>query len=216
MPFSNQEYLYSHLPSRYRREDKELFLKRFLQFFGNTLGEWDDKFDAFFQNINPDTASADWVSFWLEALFGWSWFPRWFTITEKRRLYGNFAQHLARRGTRRGIELWLLDFGIVAKVHTRTLPYGEFVWGESSFAITDPLRLVIEILFLSSSAQDIHAIGEGAWGEAYYTEVGVPLTDREIIDLIRYVQPQAQEITVTWRFPQAGHSNVIYWEQIQW
>lgn len=216
MSFSNRDYLYSHLPARYRREDKDLFLKRYLQFFGDTLDEWDGKFEAFFENINPETASTEWIVFWLEVLFGWSWFPWWFTITEKRRLYGNFAQHLARRGTRRGIELWLLDFGIIAKVHTRTAPYGEFVWGESSFAITSPLRLIVEILFLQSNTQDVHAIGEGAWGEAYYAEPRAILTEREIIDLIRYVQPQAQEIIVTWRFPRPGQPSVIYWEQIEW
>lgn len=215
MSFSNLEYLYQNLPARYRREDNDLFLKRFLQFFGDTLDGWDDKYGTFFENINPDTAPADWIEFWLEALFGWSWFPWWFTITEKRRLYGNFAQHLARRGTRRGIELWLLDFGIVAKVHTRALPYGEFVWGESSFVITQPLRLVIEVLFLQSSSQDLHAIGEGAWGEAYYVEPKPLLTEREILDLIRFAQPHAQEIVVTYRVTPLEQSSTIYWEQIQ-
>ncbi len=34
MSFSNTNYLYTHLPARFRREDKDLFLKRYLQWFG--------------------------------------------------------------------------------------------------------------------------------------------------------------------------------------
>jgi phage tail-like protein len=199
MSFSNQQYVYDHLPARYRQADKDLFLKRFLQMFGETLDEWDGKFDAFFENIDSDTADGEWISFWLEALFGWSWFPGWFTLANKRTLYSHFAQHLARRGTRRGIELWLLDFGIVARVHTRTPPWGEFVWGETAFAIAEPLHLIIEILFLQSPAADMCFFGEGAWGESYYVEPAAMFTDKEILDLVRYVQPHAQEITIVWR-----------------
>lgn len=193
MSFSNQEYLYNHLPSRFRREDKDLFLKRYLEFGGETLDEFDAKFDAFFENIDPATAEENWIEFWLKNLFGWSWFPEWFTVIEKRRLYGNFAKHLARRGTRRGIELWLLDFGIVARVHTRALPWGEFVWGENHFSITEPLYIIVEVLFLQSPRRDLHVWSEGAWGEFYYTEPKPLFAVKEIIDLLRYVQPHAQE-----------------------
>lgn len=198
MSFSNLEYLYSNLPSRFRREDKDLFLKRFLQTFGETLDDYDEAFDSFFGSIDPDTADARWIEFWLENLFGWRWFPKWFTVGEKRRLYANFGRHLARRGTRRGIELWLLDFGIVARVHTRTLSWGEFVWGESHFAVAEPLHLIVEILFLQSPPSDLHVWGEGAWGEFYYSEPKPLFTDKEILDLLRYVQPHAQEFTVLW------------------
>lgn len=199
MPLNNLEYLYNHLPARFRREDKELFLKRFLQVFGTTLDDWDTAFDAFFEQINSETADEKWIEFWLRELFGWSWFPHWFTVAEKRRLYGNFARHLARRGTARGIELWLLDFGIVAKVHTRSSPWGEFVWGETHFAIAEPLSLIVEILFVQSAQQDLHVWGEGAFGEFFYTEPKPLFTEKEILDLLRYVQPHAQEIIVVWR-----------------
>lgn len=198
MSFSNQEYLYEHLPERYRSADADLFLKRYLQFTGETLDEWDGKFDAFFESIDSTTADATWIGFWLDILFGWSWFPWWFTLASKRTLYGHFGRHLGRRGTRRGIELWLADFGIIARVHTRTAPWGEFVWGETSFAIADPLHLIVEILFLQSPAMDQCYYGEGAWGEGYYTDPRPLLTEREIIDLIRYVQPHSQEIIVLW------------------
>lgn len=216
MPFSNLEYLYENLPSRYRREDKDLFLKRFLQFFGETLDSMDEKFDEFFESIKPATATDEWIRFWLQNLFGWSWFPHWFTLTNKRNLYANFARHLARRGTRRGIELWLADFGIIARVHTRNAPWGEFIWGESAFAIAEPLHIVIEILHLQSAENDLHVWGEGAWGEFYYTNPKPLFTQKEIIDLIRYVQPHAQEITLVWRVGSDSESDEIYWSQIQW
>jgi phage tail-like protein len=216
MSFSNLEYIYAHLPARFRSADQDLLLKRFLQFFGTTLDEWDGKFDSFFENIDPETVDGDWVSYWLDALFGWSWFPRWFTLADKRQLYGNFARHLARRGTRRGIELWLADFGIIARVHTRTPPYGEFVWGETTFAIPEPLELIVEILFLKQSSADICFTGEAVWGESFYVEPAVMFTTREITDLIRYVQPHSQSITVVWRTSEQLPATGTYWEQISW
>ncbi len=220
MAFKNTDYLYDHLPSRYRRDDEGLFLKRFLEFFGATLDDWDAIYAAFWQNIEPTTAPLVWIEFWLLQLFGWSWFPWWFTITEKRRLYGHFAGHLARRGTARGIERWLLDFGIVARVHTRPKPWGEFVWGETHYAITEPLHIVIEILFLKGTAADMCFWGEGSapYGEMFYTTPRPLFSDKEIIDLIRYVQPHAQVIHVYWSngIPSVWWPDGIYWEAIQW
>ena len=225
MPFSNQEYLYNNLPSRFRRDDEELFLKRFLQFFGTTLDEWDAEFDLFFKNILPDTAEVEWIELWLNILFGWSWFPWWFWVSDKRELYRNFARHLGRRGTRRGIELWLLDFGIIARVHTRTIPWGEFVWGDTNFISVDPLYVMVEILGLTPRPVDLHVWGEGAYGESYYTEPRPRFTVREIADLVRYMQPHAQEIFVTWRSPAKRDATPVYywenidfyfWENIEW
>lgn len=216
MSFSNTQYVYDHLPARYRNADGDLLLKRFLSFFGGTLDEWDEAYDSFFESIQASTADAAWVKFWLLVLFGWSWFPWWFTLVELRTLYGNFARHLARRGTRRGIELWLSDFGIIARVHTRMPPWGEFVWGETQFAIREPLHLIVEILFLKSARMDLHAWGEGAYGEAYYTRPRPLFTTKEILDLIRYVQPVSQEVTVIWgRFEQRPSSDPV-WQQISW
>ena len=199
MSFSNLDYLYEHLPSRFRREDKELFLKRYLQMFGETLDDWDAAFDSFFENIDSETADEKWIEFWLKELFGWSWFPKWFTVVEKRRLYRNFARHLARRGTRRGIELWLADFGIIARVHTRMPAWGEFVWGETTFAVAEPLHILIEILFLQSAQVDLHVWGEGAWCEFYYVKPSPLFTKKEIIDLLKFVQPHSQEMIVVWK-----------------
>lgn len=195
MSFSNHEYLYQHLPSRFRREDKDLFLKRYLQFFGETLDDYDAKFDHFFESIDPTTASEEFVEFWLDNLFGWSWFPVWFTLADKRRLYANFGQHLARRGTRRGIELWLADFHIKARAVTRPVFTGEWAWGETDFFVADPLLILIKILYAEmQSLTEMASVGEAAWGESFYVDVEPLFTADEIADLLGYVQPHAQEI----------------------
>lgn len=199
MPFSNLDYLYQNLPARFRREDRDAFLKRYLQFFGESLDDYDAAYDSFFASIDSATANEEWIEFWLENLFGWSWFPVWFTVAEKRRLYSNFGRHLARRGTRRGIELFLLDFGIVARVHTRTQPYGEFVWGETHFAVTEPLNIIVEILFIKSTNADLSVWGEGAFGDFHYADPKPLYTEKEITKLLRFVQPHAQEIIILWR-----------------
>lgn len=198
MSFSNQQFIYDHLPERFRRNDRDELLKRFLTPVGETMDGWDETFDSFFESIGSTTASSEWVRFWLLVLFGWAWFPWWFSLIDLRRLYGNFGRHLGRRGTRRGIELWLSDFGIIARVHARTRPWSEFVWGETTFAITEPLHLIVEILFMRSPAFDQCYQAEGAWGEGYYVEPRELMSDREIIDLIKYVQPHSQEITIVW------------------
>src|SRR5215471_3199668 len=97
--FSNGDYLYAHLPARVRRDDPNLFVKRFSQFFGTTMDGWDAIVDNFYQSIDPSTASEEFINWWLWALFGWSWYPSWFTLARKRALYAAFATHLAKRGT---------------------------------------------------------------------------------------------------------------------
>lgn len=217
MSFNNTSYLYNHLPSRFRREDKDLLLKRYLQIFGDRLDAWDGKFDSFYASIAPATATAEWIGFWLNVLFGWSWFPAWFRLADKRRVYGNFARHLARRGTRRGIELFLKDFGIIARVHTRPVVWNEFVWGETSFSISQPLHIIVEILHVTTPATDASYHGEGVWGEGFYTVLVKPVTEQDIVNLVRYQQPHAQVINIYWRL--GGYEPVNYdavWEQISW
>lgn len=200
--FSNLDYLYDHLPARYRREDKTLFLKRFLQFFGGTLDEWDEKFEQFFNSINPETATEEFIDFWLASLFGWSWFPKNFTLQQKRTLYANFASHLARRGTARGIELWLKDFGANAIVGMREGFWDDEFYGEpAAWTVDQPLALVVEIISLKDwESRDLGTMDEDFWDDACYWGDGEPrLTDREIEILLKFVQPAAQEIKVTWR-----------------
>jgi phage tail-like protein len=216
MPFDNTSYIYDHLPSRYRREDRDLFLRRFLSFVGITMDEWDGKFDAFWSSIDAETAPANWMEFWLDVLFGWTWFPRWFRTADKRRLYRNFAKHLARRGTRRGIELFLADFGITARVHTRTQPWGEFVWGDRQFDPHGPLKLIVEIMSIRQPLSDQTFWGEMVYGEGHYSAVTAPITEREIVELIRYQQPHSQSISIVWLTPQHRPTLEPYWYQIAW
>lgn len=190
--------IYYRLPARFRRDDGDGFLRRFLQFSENTLDTWDATIDGFAANIAPATASADWIEFWLASLFGWTWFPSWFGLAEKRRLYGNFARHLARRGTPRGIEGWLADFGIIARVHTRPATWSEFVWGESDFAVDCPLHFIIEILYFNAPQTDAAYWRDGVWEEFFYSE-SVPLySDREVADLLNFVLPLSQSVAVCW------------------
>lgn len=192
---NNLDYLYDHLPSRFRRDDEDLFLKRFLQFFGETLDDYDDLFDTFFENIKPETASEIWMDFWLGTLFGWSWFPAWFTLSDKRELYANFARHLARRGTSRGIEEFLSDFHITARVYTRPAFYGEMVWGEPVISVSEPLIIPIEILSAEPPLPiEMCAVGDGCYGEQFCADYQPLFTQKELNDLLFYQQPNAQEI----------------------
>lgn len=198
MSFSNLDYLYASLPARYRREDKDLFLKRFLQFFGTTLDDWDAQFEAFHANVNPETAPENFLDFWLDRLFGWSWFPAHFTLRQKRALYANFAGHLARRGTRRGIELWLRDFGAIAAIWLREDFLGETYLGEGGYTVSQPLLVVVEIIaLLDWNSQDQGTLDDCFLGESSF--VGEPparLNDLEIERLLRFSQPIGQAIVV--------------------
>jgi phage tail-like protein len=199
MSFSNLDYLYQHLPARVRRDDADLFLKRFLRFFGETLDSWDLLFEFFFQQINPETASEPFINFWLWALFGWSWFPKWFTLARKRQLYADFAQHLARRGTNLGIEGFLKAFSIFSRVYNRPQYWGDFVWGEGDYTITDALGIAVQVSHLADEVnKDVqgNAWGEFAWGEGYFRDTEATLTRKEIEDLLRFEWPNGQRMMV--------------------
>jgi phage tail-like protein len=206
MSFSNLSYLYHHLPSRIRRDDADLFLKRFSQFFGETLDGWDEIYETFYQKINPQTAPEEFVDFFLWALFGWSWVPGWFTLARKRQLYADFATHLARRGTPRGIVEFLRAFSIYARVYNRPQYWGEFVWGEDAWTITDALGVVVQISHLADEVNpDLHdntqssGWGEFVWGESYVAETRATLTAREIEDLIRFEWPNGHRVMVEYQ-----------------
>jgi phage tail-like protein len=200
-PFSNLAYLYQHLPARVRRDDADLFLKRFCQVFGMTLDQWDEVYETFYQRINPETAPEEFIDYWLLALFGWSWFPKWFTLARKRQLYADFAQHLARRGSKRGIEGFLKAFSIYARVSNGPQYWGEFVWGESGYAITDALGVVVQVSHLADEVnKDVVATwGEFAWGEGSFRELESTLSRKEIEDLLRFEWPQGHRVMVDYQ-----------------
>lgn len=199
MQLSNQEYLYSHLPARFRREDKDLFLKRFLQFFGETLDVWDEQYESFSANINPATASEIWIEFWLDALFGWSYFPKGFTLSQKRILYANFAGHLARRGTARGIELWLKDFGITARVYHNEEFCEEFYFTEDFWMMDTPLVSIIEIYSgFNRKSNDIGTFDDSIIEDTLFFGLNEQVvTNIEIESMLRFVQPFGQQFYVT-------------------
>ena len=202
MPFSNLDYLYNHLPGRVRRDDDDVFLYRFLQFLGTNLDTWDAMLDNFYQSIFPGTASEEFVAWWLWALFGWSWFPSWYSLGRKRALYANFTYHLARRGTPVGIELFLREFSVVGRVWARPLYWGEFVWGESAWVVTAPLAVVVQVLGVLDEVNfDVRGMawGEMVWGEGYLREVSPTLTNREIEDLLRFEWPNGHRMTIEYK-----------------
>ena len=206
MPFRTLDYLYEHLPARVRRDDADLFVKHFLQFFGETLDDWDEVYETFYQKINPQTAPENFIDFWLWALFGWSWVPEWFTLARKRQLYADFTTHLARRGSRRGIEEFLKAFSIYTRVYNRPQYWGEFVWGEGGWTITNALGVVVQISHLADEVNpDLHSNtqssgwGEYVWGEGYIAETRATLTTREIEDLIRFEWPNGQCVMVEYQ-----------------
>jgi phage tail-like protein len=206
MPSFNTDFLYSHLPARYRREDKELFLKRFLQFSGVTLDSWDEMFERFYENIQPATAPESWIEFWLDALFGWSYFPKGFTLEQKRTLYGNFAGHLARRGTPKGIELWLKDFGITSRVYARAEYWDEFYFAEDSWMMEIPLVTIIEIYAgYSLTSYDLGTFDDCIIEDTLIFGINEQIvTNVEIESLLRYVQPFGQAFYVTFSVAPAG------------
>lgn len=202
MALNNLNYLYQNLPARVRRDDDGLFLKRLCQVFGITLDEWDQVYETFYQKINPETAPEEFIDFWLWALFGWSWYPKWFTLARKRQLYADFARHLARRGTKLGIEEFLKAFSVHVRVSNRPQFWGEFVWGEGGYAITDALGVVVQVSHLADEVnKDVRAgsWGEFAWGESDFRDVEQTLTRKEIEDLIRFGWPQGHRVMIDYQ-----------------
>ena len=200
---NNLEYLYNHLPTRFQRSDNDLFLKRFLQFFGETLDQYDLDFEGFFRQINPVTARIEFVVFWLQQLFDWNWFPRWFADADKRRLYGNMAaHHLARRGTAGGIKEWLADFYIESVVHKSPQFYEETFYGEPLIFVTEPLVIIVEIGKVAppNYREDMSVYGESFYGEAFCSNADPLYTKNEVENLLRHVQPNAQEIVIYNRY----------------
>jgi hypothetical protein len=167
--------------------------------FGLTLDEWEELYETFYQKINPDTAPEEWIDLWLYRLFGWSWYPAWYTVKHKRELFRFFAVHLARRGTRFGIEDFLRAFLIYATVWNRPQYWGEFYFGDGGWTVTAPLGLVVQVSHLGDQVNPeapASSVGEFFWGEGYFAEQRPMLTRREIEDLIRFQWPTGQQVMI--------------------
>lgn len=196
---SNLNFLYEHLPARYRTADagQGYFLRRFLSHFCGELDSFDHLFDTFHENINPDTAPAHFVDFWLWALFGWGWFPDWFTLARRRSFYRNIATHYARRGTARGIEEFLLEFGISSRVTTQPQVLGEWTLGEDGWLLGGPLVIVVQIFpNMAGIPQELTFLGEWTLGEDSLAEQQFVPTRPDIDELLRFQQPIGQHIII--------------------
>jgi phage tail-like protein len=200
MPFSNREYLFEHVPARFRRDDAGEFLNRFLTFVGETLDGWDESFAGFHLQIAPATAGEEFIDWWLWALFGWAWFPEWYTLAEKRAFYAQIATLYAQRGTALGIERMLKAFGVHSRVSARPQYWGEFVWGEGGYTVDRPLAVLVEIKSVDDRVNpDAQFWGQLAWGEGnYYRPVVSSLRKSEIESLLRFEQPLGQAVAIGW------------------
>ena len=196
MPFSNRDYLYEHLPARFRRDDVDEFLKRFLTWIGETFDGWDQSFAAFHQQIAPGTAAEEFIDWWLWALFGWGWFPEWYTLAEKRTFYAQITTLYAQRGTVAGIEGLLKAFGIHSRVHARPQYWGDFIWGEGLYTVDKPLAMLVDIRSVDDRVNfDLQTWGELVWGEGYYAQSpAASLSRRDIEELLRFGRPLSQSI----------------------
>lgn len=194
---NNTDYLYNNLPSRFRRDDENLFLKRFLSFFGETLDKFDSDLDTFYQQIAPETASEEFVEWWLYAFFGWGWFPTWFNLDLKRAFYAHIATHYARRGTRRGIQEFLAAFGVNAIVETEPQVYGDFAWGEDTWLIDGPLGIVVRLLPEAAAIPEALSFwGDFLVEESVLAEPGDNLQRADVDELLRFQQPLSQLIMI--------------------
>jgi phage tail-like protein len=197
LSFSNLDYLYAHLPGRMQRDDRDLFLKRFLSFFGETLDGFDLQLDTFYQKIAPATASQEFIDWWLYSLFGWAWFPSWFTLARRRAFYAAITGHYARRGTTIGIQEFLAAFGLRVIVQTDSRFWEEAAWGEDVWEVTGPLGIVIR-LFPEAPAidQDLEFWSEATWGEAVGASPGENVQRVNLDELLRFVWPLGNIIMI--------------------
>lgn len=197
MPLDNLEYQYGHLPPRYRRADEGLLLKRFLSFFGEQLDKFDHDFETLFERVKSETATEEFVEFWCWSFFGWSWFPSWFTLDQKRAFYGDLATHLARRGTKKGIEGFLAAFGIHARVFNRSEYWEEFFWDDSEWMISAPLSIVVQIFPVRDvAASEREFWEEYYWEEAYFASESAIIEQADVEALLRFQAPLSQDIFV--------------------
>lgn len=197
---NNLAYLYDHLPARFRRADEGLTLqplKRFLSPFCEELDGYDELFEAFHQSINPETASEEFLNYFLWALFGWGWFPAWFTLARKRSFYSNLATHYARRGTARGIKEFLAEFGVQSRVIVQPQFYGEMTVGDDTWTMDGPLVIVVQIFpEVTGVPEDLTYYGDFTVGEDVAMEPALQITRPDIDALLRFQQPIGHHIII--------------------
>ena len=136
-------------------------------------------------------------NYFLWSLFGWGYFPGWFTEAKKRAFFANVATHYARRGTARGIVELLAAFGIDAVVYNRPLYWGEWAYGESTWTVTEPLGLVVQIFPQTDALpDDLSFWEEFTWGEGVLATPAETLERADYEGLLRFEQPAGHEIVI--------------------
>lgn len=180
-----------------RREDETRLLERFLAWFGAELDSVDAGHDGFWRQIRPETAREDFIDWWLWNVFGWGWFPAWWTLGRKRQFYADIASHIARRGTARGIERFLDDFGVRAEVVKQPLVWGESYTGEADYTVAGPLGLLVRLApELPALNEDLAFFGEDYFGEGYAATPSANMTFADVENLLRWGWPVGQIIAV--------------------
>lgn len=196
---NNTDYLYAHLPARMRRDDVVggLFLERFLSVVGIELDGFDEAHDNFFQKIDPATAPIEFVDWFLFSLFGWGWFPSWFTVSQRRAFYAYITRHYARRGTLEGIHEFLAAFGIRCIVQAAGPAYEEQCYDEHVWTIDAPLGIVV-MLFPEAPAinEDLEFYEEAAFEESIAAMPSESIQRPDIDELLRFVQPLGNIIMI--------------------
>jgi phage tail-like protein len=196
----NLDFLYERgLPAHMRQDDEDIdfFLKRFLSHFCLELDDYDQIFDTFHELIAPETATEEFLNWWLWALFGWAWFPDWFTLEMKRNFYRDIATHYARRGTARGIKEFLAAFGIRAQVITLPVFYGEWTTGQDTWSMTGPLNIIVRIFpYTAGVSENLSFYGEWTTGEDVIADPALVIERPDIDALLRFQQPVGQHIII--------------------
>ncbi|HEX8177840.1 MAG TPA: phage tail protein [Pyrinomonadaceae bacterium] len=194
---NNLEFFYSNLPERYIAADEFLFLKRFMSPFCQELDNYDFIFAEFHKSINPDTATEEFLNYFLYSFFGWGWFPGWFTLERKRSFYRNVATHYARRGTARGIVEFLAEFGVTARVINRALYYDNMILENSSWAISGPLYVVIQIFpMVAGVPENLNYYDEFLFDQDIAIDPQLQITKLDIDELLRFQQPLGQHFII--------------------
>jgi hypothetical protein len=195
----NADYMYGHLPARVRKADaaQGLPLRRMLDAVCADLDEYDRLFETFHEQISPDTATEEFIKWWLWSLFGWAWEPVFFTDVQRRDFYRHIARHYARRGTKRGIEEFLAAFGLTARVTNSPLFWGEWSFGEDEWFITEANGIVVQIFPVTGAVvEDLTFWGEFAWGDDYPASAALVPTRADIDGLLRFQWPLGHIIVV--------------------
>ncbi|HEX8747371.1 MAG TPA: phage tail protein [Pyrinomonadaceae bacterium] len=194
---NNLEFFYSNLPEHFLAADEFLFLKRFMSPFCQELDEYDRVFSEFHRNINPDTATEEFLDYFLFSFFGWGWFPAWFTLERKRSFYRNVATHYARRGTARGLREFLAEFGVKARVINRPQFYEDVTLDQEEWTVDGPLYIFVQIFpRVEGVPENLSYFEDFTLDQDIAIDPQLQITRLDIDELLRFQQPLGQHIIV--------------------